>query len=87
MPAPKRPNTSAATRAAAAKRVRVGLETMADKLRKAGWTVISPEDAAPHGSRARTRPVARSGGGPRPPAQSGQESVGRSRSAKPHRRT
>lgn len=41
MPAPKRPNTAAATAAV----VRRGQETMAAKLRAAGWTVIPPEDA------------------------------------------
>jgi hypothetical protein len=42
MPAPKNPNTAAAT--AAVKRR--GQETMAAKLRAAGWVVIAPEKAA-----------------------------------------
>jgi len=39
MPAPKRPNTTAATAAV----VRRGQETQAAKLRAAGWAVLSPE--------------------------------------------
>jgi hypothetical protein len=39
MPAPKRPNTAPATAAL----VRRGQETMAAKLREAGWTVTPPE--------------------------------------------
>ncbi len=39
MPAPKRPNTAAATEAVR----RRGQETMAARLREAGWTVIPPE--------------------------------------------
>jgi hypothetical protein len=39
MPAPRRPNTIAATAA----RRRRGQETMADKLRRAGWDVRAPE--------------------------------------------
>lgn len=42
MPAPKRPNTTAATAAV----VRRGQETQAAKLRAAGWLVLSPEEAA-----------------------------------------
>ncbi len=38
MPAPKRPNTTAATEAVR----RRGQETMAARLREAGWTVIPP---------------------------------------------
>lgn len=41
MPAPKNPNTAAATEAVR----RRGQETMAAKLRAAGWVVIAPEDA------------------------------------------
>lgn len=41
MPAPKKPNTTAATAAV----VRRGQETMAAKLREAGWVCIPPEDA------------------------------------------
>jgi hypothetical protein len=40
MPAPKKPNTAAATAAVR----RRGQETMAEKLRAAGWTVIPPEE-------------------------------------------
>lgn len=40
MPAPKRANTAAATAAV----VRRGQETMARKLREAGWIVTAPED-------------------------------------------
>lgn len=40
MPAPKTPNTAAATAAVR----RRGQETMAAKLRAAGWTVTPPED-------------------------------------------
>lgn len=43
MPAPKRPNTTAATAAV----VRRGHETMARKLREAGWTVIPPAEETP----------------------------------------
>lgn len=39
MPAPKRPNTAAATEAVR----RRGQETMAAKLREAGWVALSPE--------------------------------------------
>jgi hypothetical protein len=39
MPAPKRPNTTAAT----AKVIRRGQETAAAKLRAAGWVCIPPE--------------------------------------------
>lgn len=39
MPAPKNPNTRAAT----AKRVRVGQENAAAKLRAAGWATMPPE--------------------------------------------
>lgn len=39
MPAPKRPNTAAATAAV----VRRGQETMARKLRAGGWLVVAPE--------------------------------------------
>lgn len=46
MPAPKRPNTAEATRIAAAKARRRGQETMAAKLREAGWLVFPPEQAA-----------------------------------------
>jgi hypothetical protein len=42
MPAPKRPNTAAATEAVR----RRGQETMAAKLREAGWVVITPEKFA-----------------------------------------
>lgn len=41
MPAPKRPNTAAATAAVR----RRGQETMAAKLRAAGWVVVPPEQA------------------------------------------
>lgn len=41
MPAPKTPNTAAATAAVR----RRGQETMAAKLRAAGWIVIPPERA------------------------------------------
>jgi hypothetical protein len=44
MPAPKNPNTSAA----AESRRRIGQETMARKLREAGWVVIPPEEAGKH---------------------------------------
>jgi hypothetical protein len=40
MPAPKRPNTAAATEAVR----RRGQETMARKLREAGWAVTPPEE-------------------------------------------
>lgn len=40
MPAPKRPNTAAATFAV----VHRGHETMAKKLRAAGWVVVAPEN-------------------------------------------
>lgn len=40
MPAPKRPNTEAATAAVR----RRGQETAAAKLREAGWTVIPPKE-------------------------------------------
>lgn len=40
MPAPKRPNTAAATEAVR----RRGQETQAAKLRAAGWVVMSPEE-------------------------------------------
>lgn len=40
MPAPKRPNTAAATEATK----RRGQETMAAKLREAGWAALTPED-------------------------------------------
>jgi 3-methyladenine DNA glycosylase Tag len=39
MPAPKRPNTAAATAAVR----RRGQETMARRLREAGWLVVPPE--------------------------------------------
>jgi hypothetical protein len=39
MPAPKRPNTAAATEAVR----RRGQESMAAKLREAGWLVVPPE--------------------------------------------
>jgi hypothetical protein len=42
MPAPKKPNTAAATAAIAAKRRRLRHERMATELREAGWTVIPP---------------------------------------------
>lgn len=42
MPAPKRPNTTAATAAV----VRRGQETVAAKLRSAGWIVLPPEQVA-----------------------------------------
>jgi len=42
MPAPKRPNTAAATAAVR----RRGDETAADRLREHGWLVIPPEEAA-----------------------------------------
>jgi hypothetical protein len=42
MPAPKRPNTVAATAAVR----RRGQETMAAKLREAGWLVVPPERVA-----------------------------------------
>jgi hypothetical protein len=42
MPAPKRPNTAAAT----AKVVRRGQETVAAKLRAGGWLCLSPEQVA-----------------------------------------
>ena len=45
MPAPKRPNTAEATRKATEARIRKGEETMAEKLRAAGWVVIPPEAA------------------------------------------
>jgi hypothetical protein len=41
MPAPKRPNTAAATEAVR----RRGQETMAAKLREAGWVVMEPKEA------------------------------------------
>lgn len=41
MPAPKRPNTAAATAAVR----RRGSETMAAKLREAGWLAVAPEHA------------------------------------------
>jgi hypothetical protein len=44
MPAPKRPNTGKATEMATAKRVRAGQETMAARLRAAGWVCIPPEE-------------------------------------------
>lgn len=45
MPAPRRPNTAPATAAL----IRRGQETMAAKLREAGWTVTPPpEDTPPH---------------------------------------
>lgn len=50
MPAPKRPNTAAATAAV----VRRGLETMAAKLRAAGWTVIPPEEQVPDSEKPST---------------------------------
>lgn len=40
MPAPKKPNTAAATAAV----VRRGQETAAAKLREAGWLVVPPEE-------------------------------------------
>lgn len=40
MPAPKNPNTTAATTA----RIRAGQETAATRLRSAGWTVRPPEE-------------------------------------------
>lgn len=43
MPAPKNPNTAAATAAA----VRRGQETAAAKLRAAGWTVTPPPAGRP----------------------------------------
>jgi hypothetical protein len=43
MPAPKRPNTEAAVAA----RRRIGQESMAAKLREAGWTVIPPSQPLP----------------------------------------
>jgi hypothetical protein len=43
MPAPKKPNTTAATAATR----RRGQETMAAKLRAAGWVCIPPEQADP----------------------------------------
>lgn len=46
MPAPKRPNTAAATEAAAAVARRRGQETKAADLRDAGWLVFPPEQAA-----------------------------------------
>ena len=42
MPAPKRPNTAPATKAL----IRRGQETMAAKLREAGWGVLTPEHIA-----------------------------------------
>lgn len=54
MPAPKRPNTAAATAAV----VRRGQETMAAKLRAAGWTVIPPADT---GSAPPDAPLAQPG--------------------------
>lgn len=42
MPAPKRPNTTAATAAVR----RRGQETMAAKLREAGWMCLSAEQLA-----------------------------------------
>lgn len=42
MPAPKKPNTEAATKAAAEANRRRALERMAGQLREAGWTVIPP---------------------------------------------
>jgi hypothetical protein len=45
MPAPKRPNTAAATAASAAGRKRAAQERQADKLRADGWVVIPPEHA------------------------------------------
>lgn len=42
MPAPKVPNTAAATRTI----IRKGQETQARKLREAGWIVIPPEASA-----------------------------------------
>lgn len=41
MPAPKNPSTAAATAAVR----RRGQETMATKLRAAGWVVVPPEQA------------------------------------------
>lgn len=43
MPAPKNPNTRAATAAT----IRRGQETMAAKLRAAGWTVLPPDESGP----------------------------------------
>lgn len=45
MPAPKRANTSPATQAATAKRIRAGQETQAARLRAAGWIAVPPEHA------------------------------------------
>ncbi len=63
MPAPKRPNTAQATRKATEKRVRQGEETMAAKLREAGWTVTPPEDSQ-EDSMSKIGIVARESGDP-----------------------
>jgi hypothetical protein len=44
MPRPKNPNTVEATKRAAIKARRRGQETMATKLRAAGWTVTPPDE-------------------------------------------
>lgn len=43
MPAPKRPNTEAATKAAAARLRRIRIDAAAELLRQSGWTVTPPE--------------------------------------------
>lgn len=43
MPAPHRPNTAAATRAAAAVRSRLAQLAAADRLRTDGWLVVRPD--------------------------------------------
>jgi hypothetical protein len=44
MPAPKRPNTAAAVKAAAARAKQVRIDAAAELLRNEGWTVTPPAD-------------------------------------------
>jgi hypothetical protein len=46
MPAPKNPNTAAATAAATARRQRTAQERRAGELRAVGWLVVPPEAVA-----------------------------------------
>lgn len=54
MPAPKRPNTEAATNRAREVAVRRGDETAARRLREHGWLVVPPERLAELSDEART---------------------------------